>query len=197
MILELFQTELYTQRDVTVQVGWSNVIGILVAVPILGVFSIPYSLLWQKSLIVELSHVIRNSASMSGLAILGFLLVSGIVGHEMIHGITWSRHCEQGFRSIKFGVAWKFLTPYCHCSELLPVKHYRIGIMAPGVLLGFVPALVGIFTSSFAWLAYGIFFSLAAGGDFLMMWLLRRENPDNLVLDHPTKVGCLIYEKKA
>jgi hypothetical protein len=45
-------------------------------------------------------------------------LTIGIILHELIHGITWAKYTKDGFKSIRFGVLWKFLT-------LLPLQsHY-------------------------------------------------------------------------
>ena len=54
-------------------------------------------------------------------------LIVGIVVYKLCHGIAWTQFAGRGFRSIRFGMSWKFLTPYCHRTEPLKVKHYRIG----------------------------------------------------------------------
>lgn len=123
----------------------------------------------------------------------GFLIMfGGIIIHELIHGITWSLFCKQGFKSIKFGVIWKALTPYCHCKEALTKWQYSIGTLMPGIILGIIPALIGIVTNSCGYLLFGLFFTLAAGGDLLIIWLLRPYQQSDLVEDHPTKIGCIV-----
>jgi hypothetical protein len=66
----------------------------------------------------------------------------------------------------------------------------------PGIILGFAPSLFGILTGHLGALLFGLLFTLAAGGDFLMLWLLRHEPQDSLILDHPSEIGCFIYEPK-
>jgi len=39
-------------------------------------------------------------------------------------------------------------------------------------------------------------FTIAAGGDFIVLWILRKTDSNNLVEDHPTRAGCFIYEVK-
>lgn len=41
-------------------------------------------------------------------------------------------------------------------------------------------------------LTFGLFFILAAGGDILILWLLRNVKSSSFVQDHPTRVGCYI-----
>lgn len=36
---------------------------------------------------------------------------------------------------------------------------------------------------------------LAAGGDLVIVWLLRNESGDVLVQDHPSRVGCLVIQE--
>ena len=119
----------------------------------------------------------------------------GIAVHELIHGIAWAIFAKNGFKSMKFGVMWKLLTPYCHCKDALKVKEYIFGAIAPAILLGILPAIVAIFNGSISLLIFGMFFTMAACGDFLIINLIRKENWDDLVEDHPTEAGCYIYRK--
>jgi hypothetical protein len=36
---------------------------------------------------------------------------------------------------------------------------------------------------------------MAAAGDFMIINMLKNEKADDLVLDHPTRVGCFVYRK--
>jgi hypothetical protein len=105
-------------------------------------------------------------------------------------------YTKNGFKSIKFGVLWKVLTPYCHCSEPLKVKHYITGAIMPAIILGFLPFVYSLFTGNALWLFFGIFFTMSAVGDFLIVNLVRKENMNSLVLDHPSEVGCYVFRKE-
>jgi len=87
-------------------------------------------------------------------------------------------------------------TPYCHCKEPLKVKHYIFGAIAPAIILGIIPSVLAILIGNLKLLIFGIFFTMAAGGDILMINLIRKENMNDLVLDHPSEVGCYIYRKQ-
>ena len=123
------------------------------------------------------------------------ILIAGIILHELIHGLVFMIFNRKGIKSVSFGIMWKYLSPYCHCSEPLKMSHYIIGALMPGVILGFIPATLSIITGKIALLLFGFIFSVAAGGDFLIIWLLRNESRDSLVLDHESKVGCYIIEE--
>jgi len=123
------------------------------------------------------------------------VLVVGIIVHELIHGLTWGLYAKSKFKSISFGVMWKMLTPYCHCSEPLKVPHYAIGALMPLITLGLIPAVVAICIKSLFWLNMSIIFIAAAAGDIMIVWNLRKEKRNNMILDHPTEAGYLVYEE--
>lgn len=123
------------------------------------------------------------------------IFLVGIVVHELIHGLTWSFFAKRGWRSISFGVMWKLLTPYCHCSEPLPIRGYMAGALMPFIVMGLLPAIVALFIGNLSLLTLGIIFIAAAAGDLWMSWLLTKERPDCMVLDHPTEAGYYIIDE--
>ncbi|MBK7098987.1 MAG: DUF3267 domain-containing protein [Sphingobacteriales bacterium] len=133
----------------------------------------------------------------SGWVFLKWLIIclAGIVVHELVHGITWALYAKKGFRSIKFGVLWKYITPYCHCKEPLQIRHYLIGAITPFILVGLLPAVYAIITGSINWLLFGIFYTVGAVGDFLIIKLLLPEKRNDYALDHPSEAGCYVYRK--
>lgn len=122
-------------------------------------------------------------------------LILGIAVHELIHGITWALLAPNRFKSISFGVIWKMLTPYCHCSDPLKVSHYILGALTPLIILGIIPAIISLINLNPLWYLYGILYISAAAGDIMVAWRIRHEDPQHLVLDHPTEAGYIIYEK--
>ncbi len=195
----MIQIKNFQKEKLTINLMWANVFGILLLIPIILIYGIPYFLIWGGELdVFSLRKAIDNlDISFVGRSSIVFLsLISGIIIHELIHGLVLSIYAEKGFRSIKFGIMWKMLTPYCHCKEPLLVKHYIIGAIMPAIILGLLPALYSLIVGNLAWLIFGIFFTMAAAGDFLIINLLRKENRYDLVQDHPTEAGCCIYRQK-
>jgi hypothetical protein len=178
--------------EITLSAREANIKALVFIIPILTVFGVPFFMIWGKGAFNGLSDIIFEMIFIT-LAI--FIL--GVVVHELIHGIFWAIFLKKGFKSIKFGIMRQYLTPYCHSKEPMKLKHYRIGAIMPAILLGFLPSIVSLFNGSIAWLVFGVFFSIAAGGDLLMIWLLRKENKNALVQDHPDKIGCILLEVKS
>jgi len=146
---------------------------------------IPFYLIWKPAF----------GFSWQGGMLFFLLFVAGIVLHELIHGLFFGLYAKSGFKSIRFGFIREYLTPYCHCTEPLKLGHYFIGALMPALLLGVVPMVVSFFTGSVLWLIFGILFFSAAAGDFMVVWMLRKEHPETLVQDHPSEAGCWVYRK--
>ncbi len=185
------------RREVAMEGGQANLWALVFVIPIILLFGLPYYLLYLRDLSAEtlLEFLNRNRPVLLFRSFwILLILAAGIVLHELIHGMVFLIFCRHGIRSIKFGIMWQYLSPYCHCSEPLKVRQYIVGALMPALVLGFVPAILGIITGKIVLLLFGIFFSVAAGGDFLIVWLLRKEPGKSLVLDHESKVGCYVIE---
>jgi hypothetical protein len=176
-----------TQREITMGAGEANLKAIILAVPIVLLFITPYFIIWGEN--VNLS--LLSMPGYKTLKILTYLIIGAIL-HEFIHGVFWAIYLKNGFRSIRFGIMWKYLTPYCHSKEPMKLKHYRLGAIMPCIILGIIPAAISLFLGDIGLLAFGVFFTVAAGGDILMIWLLREKNKNILVQDHPDKIGCIL-----
>lgn len=121
------------------------------------------------------------------------LFAVGIVLHELIHGITWMTASQLPFKQMKFGFQLKTLTPYAHCTVPIKKTAYVIGTMMPAVVLGFIPFLYSLYSGNGWILIFGILFTFAAVGDFLIVWLIRSVEWNALVEDHPEHAGCYVY----
>ena len=171
-------------RKVAIDIGKANVVAIIIMVVAAVVLLVPFFLIWGKPSLGDF-----RSAWVWLVAML-----AGIVVHELIHGATWACYAKSGWRSISFGVMWKLLTPYCHCDEPLPIRGYMMGAVMPCIVLGIAPSIVALCIGSLPLLLWGIFFIAAAAGDLWMTWLLTKENPNSMVLDHPSEAGYYIIE---
>lgn len=186
-----------TREEITISATKANLYVILLALPLALLLGLPFYLLWED-LFTAASLRLYFQENIKWLkAAMPFLifvpLIAGVILHELLHGITWACFTKHGFRSIRFGVIWKALTPYCHCKEPLPVNPYRWGVVMPGLVLGFLPLLYAFITGNVGIFLFGFIFTVAAGGDFIMLYLLRKEHPTTLIEDHPDKIGCYAY----
>ncbi len=175
--------------------NWQSLILMVILIPVYG---LPYWLVWHDQLTLSklksfLEGLSEGSLIVGPLAVF-LTMVVGIVVHELLHGVTWAYYAKHGWQSIRFGIFWKMLAPYAHCTEAVPVRHYLKAVLMPGLVLGLMPAIVAIVIGSLGWLLFGWFFTVAAVGDLLMARMLIQENPDALAEDMSDAAGFWIYE---
>lgn len=189
----------YDKELKTISIEKANKVGLIISIPIFLIFTVPYILI-HKTSITDFFEYFSNGFSLLKFIANFFLflviMVAGIALHELIHGITWAIFAKNGFKSIRFGVLWKMLTPYCHCTEPLKIKHYLWGAVTPAIFLGLIPGIVGIIIENYAVSLFGIFFTIAAIGDFMIIDLLKNEKPNDYAQDHPSEAGCYVFRKK-
>ncbi|MBP7460782.1 MAG: DUF3267 domain-containing protein [Candidatus Delongbacteria bacterium] len=184
----------YRKEKLTIDLGWANIFGVLILIPIVLGFGLPYYLIWSPELSVKAYlNTVGSLGVILRMLVMILTLMVGIVLHELIHGITWGIVAKNGFKSIKFGVLWNMLTPYCHCKEPMTVRHYILGAITPAIVLGFIPSILALVIGNLVLLVFGMIFTAAASGDFLIINLIRKENHEDLVQDHPSEAGCYIY----
>ena len=169
--------------------------------------SIPMRAAATQSLRIMLPLMALQSAAFFGLrglsemsananmTLYGFLLLLGIVIHEALHVLAWMIFGKKSLRVFHIGFQWKSLAPYAHCKEPMDILPYRIGSFAPGLLLGVLPWIISLFTGDLLLFIYGWLYTIAAGGDFLILWILRDVKANTLVEDHPTRAGCYVIEE--
>jgi len=176
----------YKCKDITTTALTANVagtlLGIVAAAPLCVLFCCLFGI---------------NETYPHPLIYFGVIIVS-IVVHELIHGLTWSLFTKHGFKSVAFGVIWKYLTPYCSCKEALGRGQYILGGIMPGLVLGIIPQVTACFTGSFLLELYGAFMTICAGGDLMIFIMILRDKKcgDEYYLDHPTKIGLLKLYKE-
>jgi hypothetical protein len=118
-------------------------------------------------------------------------LVAGIFVHEGLHGLGYVLGGAR-LSEVRFGIAWSKLMPYATCRAPLSARAYRVAGALPGVVLGLLPALVGVALGWWTWTLFGTLMVGGAGGDAAVLWAIRRVPPRARVIDHPTEVGCRV-----
>ena len=182
----------YNKQEQTITALNGNLKAIVFILPIILLFGIPFYLIWGNpmKLLQDLFHsgILRIVINLS-------IFILGLIVHEFIHGITWAVFSNHGLKSIKFGILKPSMTPYCHCNEILKVNQYKTGVIMPVIITGFLPSVLSLFIGNPILLIFGIIFTIGAAGDFIVLWMLRKEK-NNLVCDHPSKIGFIVYKKK-
>lgn len=175
------------KKTYTISIGRANTVALIMIIPIVGILALPYYLIWGINILDQVSFLS-----------IGFLLlfiIGGIVIHELLHGITWAIFAKGGFKSIHFGIKWEYLTPYCHCTDALKVWQYIFGGLMPLLIMGVIPSVWALISGDPMVMFYGIFFSVAAGGDIQSVWLLRKFKSNQLIYDHPEELGFILEEE--
>jgi len=184
MLFEEVKTENTTEY--TVPMGKVNGMALLLLVPILIVYLLPFLLIWDfETLKIGYKAFLKSIL---------FILIGGIIFHELLHGITWAVFVKGGFKQLKFGINWRYLAPYAHFKKPLKIKIYLAGALMPLLVLGILPGIFGIILGNGFYLLFGIFFTWAAAGDILASIRLFQLPMNGLVQDHPDKLGFIIFK---
>lgn len=177
------------RRDASLSMGKVNLLAVPLAVgPLLAIPGL-FLLLWGWP---RMAH---TAPTLFRWEILLPALVAGIVAHELLHAATWIFSGAVPRSSVRFGMHWKTVTPFAHCGVPMPARAYRLAAAVPGVVLGLLPAAYGLAAGNAAWMFYGTFFTIAAAGDAIVLWVLRGTPATALVEDHPTRAGCFVYDQ--
>lgn len=172
--------------DLSIDVGRAYLYVILIVIPLVVVLSLIYSLIWGTE------NFFRGLGQLTTLPIILPVLIIGIPLHELLHAIGWSVIGKRSLKDVKFGVLWKALTPYAHLKDPIRASAYRAGTVTPLLIMGILPYILGLVMGN-SWVAnFGLIFVLAAGGDLLVILSLRRVHGGSMVIDHPSKVGCIV-----
>lgn len=172
------------KRDLSVSMERANLIVLFIAPPVVIL----------QFLLFELLH--PSGALMTWhIAVFVLIVLAGVVVHELIHGVTWAVFGHKPWSSIKFGIQTRTLTPYCHVKEPIEVSAYRIGAFMPGLLVGILPFIYSLVSGDPNWFWFSLIHTSASGGDWLVLWLLRKVKKGSLVEDHPSQAGCYVIEE--
>ena len=172
------------KRDLSISMERASVIVVWVRIPVAIVqFALFNSLYGAKRMEPTWNYVILLAA-----------ILLGIVLHEWIHAITWLIMGKKPWSRIKFGFQWKTLTPYAHLTEPIEVSAYRWGAFMPGFVLGILVYGLSLLLGNGNLFWFSLIHTSAAGGDWLVLWLIRNLKHGQMVEDHPTQAGCFVIE---
>ena len=172
------------KRDLSVPMDRANLIVASLSIPVMVL---------QFMLFIGL-HGIEGMNPTSNVLLLIGAVIAGVVVHELIHGFSWVIFGGKPFSSVKFGFQWKTFTPYAHLTEPVEVNAYRLGGFLPGFILGMLTFVLSLVFGSGDLFWFSLIHTSAAGGDWLVLWLLRHVKAGMLVEDHPTNAGCYVLE---
>jgi hypothetical protein len=174
--------------DCSVSMLTANLLVLVSAGPIVAALGWAYSLRWGATTLGRGVWMLLDPKVFLA------TVLPGILAHELIHAIAWSIAARRPLSAIRIGIQWRAVSPYAHPREPMAVGPYRVGALMPAVVLGFLPAGLAILLGWPLLMAWSLVFVLAAGGDFVVLWLIRHVPAGRLVQDHPTRAGCHVLE---
>ncbi len=180
----------YKRTELTVGIVAANIFALMFGLPLVIAGIILFHIVHPGEMLLRLSF-----PEFVLFIVLMFVLV---VGHELIHGVTWSIFAAQHFRDIEFGFMKEYLTPYCTCKCPLSRGKYIVGALMPLIVLGLLPMIMGITLGWKLWMLLGMIMTISAGGDILIVInILKYKSSCNEIvyIDHPTQAGGVIFER--
>ena len=191
LVCEEMERQGYRKIDLTIGVVKANLLALIVM--------LPFAVL-SGAVVLSRVSFLSMAESMSPFDFLLYLLVMLLLTavHEGIHALTWAMFGKDYWKSIRFGVIWKALTPYCTCLRPAKRGQYILGAAMPTLVLGIgltaAAARMGIFWVFI--LALAMIFG--GGRDFaiiLKMLLHRQRGKEAVYYDHPYECGVVVFEK--
>src|SRR5512134_3970049 len=173
-----------SKRDLSISMARANIVVMFLSIPVI---------ILQFAIFLWL-HGTEGLKPAWSTALLIIAVLLGIVIHELIHGISWVIFGHKPFSSIKFGFQWQTFTPYAHLKEPVEVNAYRLGAFLPGFILGILTYILSLVFGNGDLFWFSLVHTSAAGGDWLVLWLIRHVNAGMQVEDHPTNAGCYVLE---
>ncbi|MGM9929266.1 MAG: DUF3267 domain-containing protein [Bacillus sp. (in: firmicutes)] len=175
---------------VTVDPVRLNVEAILYTLLLAGIVSVVYVAIWGFN--ADTWSTSFWSVYMK--CVIGCLV--GLVIHEFVHALGFVYVGKAKWSDIKFGIIWKYLAPYAHCKIPITIGAYRVALLLPVIVTGIVPLIIGLAIGS-GWLtAAGVVLTVGGIGDWAIFRKIRPFPADSLLQDHPSEIGCIIYNRK-
>ena len=191
LVCEEMERQGYRKTDLTIGVVKANLLALIVM--------LPFAVL-SGAVVLSRVSFLSMAELMSPFDFLLFLLVMLLLTavHEGIHALTWAMFGKDYWKSIRFGVIWKALTPYCTC--LRPVKRgqYILGAAMPTLVLGIGLTAAAALTGVYWVFILAIAMIFGGGGDFtiiLKILLHRQCGKEAVYYDHPYECGVVVFEK--
>ncbi len=118
--------------------------------------------------------------------------VSALI-HEVLHVAAMLLIARIPIGSLRFGARLSEGVLFVHTDQPMSARSYRVILIAPAVVQGMAPVVIGTM-AGLGWLVlYGYVMLLSSIGDLAVFQLIRHLRGANIVRDHPSKVGCQVW----
>jgi len=197
MLKEIFTPDLYTGKKYSMSILKANLVAIAYPIPLVIVYIASFLAINSLRSGAEYRLSFSIGGNISSLLLGLFLYFAGffilIVLHEITHAVFFLRGCEQGRKSIVFGI--KYATPYCHCTEVITASAYRRSLLAPLFTICLPLALASFITGNILVFLAALSMIFGSGGDLAVFWMIHKyPGKSTFVWDMDDEVGCIVYE---
>ncbi len=117
-----------------------------------------------------------------------FSLIIASVLHELIHAAFFLPFLSSKFKGLKFGYMKEKMAIYVHLKDPISITGFRIGLIMPAIILGILPIIVGLLFGYLSILLFGIFLTVAAIGDLLLLVKTRNLHSGFMIKDLPDDI---------
>ncbi len=191
LVCEEMERQGYRKTDLTIGVVKANLLALIVM--------LPFAVL-SGAVVLSRVSFLSMAELMSPFDFLLFLLAMLLLTavHEGIHALTCAMFAKDHWKSIRFGVIWKALTPYCTCLRPVNRGQYILGAAMPTLVLGIGLTAAAALTGVFWVFILAIAMIFGGGGDFtiiLKILLHRQRGKEAVYYDHPYECGVVVFEK--
>lgn len=177
----------FSKNEITASDGKVNGYSLAFALILLIFFVYLFSL-WHEG--VSLKESLFNVAKT-----VYIWFVPLIVFHEGLHALFLIATNKFNVKALNFGFNKALLSPYTHYSQVVTKASYLVSLLAPFILLGFIPMLISAFTGAGYWFLLSIISIWTCTGDIMAVHLLSKVPNRYFVLDHSEKLGFLVVER--
>lgn len=177
-------------------------ISLLVLAVFIILFVVPFHIIWMDEMLISYKNYFEYLGNAQFIHLLqGFIqkliyliiiLFLSIILHEGLHGVGFFVFSKAGLKEIQFGILWKYLAPYAHCTIPITRGAYMASALLPVWIMALCPLIISFFNGSIYWLLYGIVLSWASTGDVISVWLALKIPSEKLLLDHHEHLGFFV-----
>jgi len=187
----------YERHDLTTTIEAANSTALLLPLPFAAAILILFFALHGIKGIID---ILQNHLELWIAGMIVFMISSVVLAfvHECIHAAFWAMGTENGLKDIELGFIKEKVTPYCTSKAPLSKGMYILGSLMPATILGLGFGIAGVITGNFLVMVIGVVQTFAGAGDFLvssMLFKYKTARKDTVIMDHPTEVGLIVYEK--
>ncbi|HYO51404.1 DUF3267 domain-containing protein [Archangium sp.] len=157
--------------------SWRGYLAALITIPAAALLTmVPHQFLWGSGFANGwLDRQLFTAPIPLPKVALLLLMLASLALHEVIHGVGYTLFGRVSWNQVEFGARWTHLLVYARCHAPLSRSALLKALLLPAVVLGMVPAAVGL-AFGLGWLTwYGFMLLVFATGDFCTLWRMWRE----------------------